>query len=66
MAPQFEQELPLLEALLRILERYPHPPIPHDHRTGAVLALGNDTLELRILERMVLGLHREAFVGLVR
>jgi hypothetical protein len=34
--------------------------IPDEHRAGAVLALGDLTLELEVLERVVLGPHGEA------
>ena len=42
------------------------PDIPHHDRSTAILALGNGSLELHILDRMVLGLHRKPlFVELV-
>ena len=35
------------------------PAVPHLHRPGAVLALGDRALELEVLERVVLRAHRE-------
>ena len=66
MTPQLEEELPLLESLVRILDRDPRAPIPHDHRAGPVLTVGDDTFEFGVFERVILGLHRQALVVLIR
>ena len=58
VAPELEQELPLLHPLVRVLERDPHASVPHDHRAGAVVALGDDPFEVTVLERMVFDVDR--------
>src|SRR2546427_7744411 len=35
VAPQLEQQLPLLQPFVGVLERYPAPAVPHDHRARA-------------------------------
>ena len=59
-AAHFEEQLPLLEALFRVLEGKPQTLVPDDDFTGAVVALGNDALEVGVLHRMVLDHHGEA------
>ena len=44
------------------LEHVVGPAVPDAHRARAVLALGDLALELQVLERMVLGVHRQAVV----
>jgi hypothetical protein len=39
-----------------------HAAIPHDHRARAVVAVGNHTLEIDVLDRVVLGLDGEALL----
>ncbi len=41
------------------LDRLVHAPVPDPHRPGAVLPLWDLTLELQVLERVVLGVHRQ-------
>ena len=47
----------------RIAGGHPGAPVPHENRSATVLARGDDALEAAVLERVVLGLHGEAFVG---
>ncbi len=65
VALEVEEQLPLLEPHVRILDGHPHPAVPHDHRARAVVPLRDDPLEVAVLERVVLDQHREALVGLV-
>src|SRR5271167_3187658 len=37
--------------------------VPHDYLAGAIVALGNDALEISVLDRMVLDHHGEPLVG---
>jgi hypothetical protein len=43
----------------------PHPLVPQEHRTAAVLALGDDPLEAAVLQRMIFDLHRQPLAGRV-
>src|SRR5439155_1392879 len=65
VAMQLEQQLALLHPLLGILERHPAPAVPYDHPAGAVVAFGDDSLELAVLERVVLYVDSESLVGAV-
>jgi hypothetical protein len=62
VAAQLEEELALGESLTPILERDPLAAVPHDHAARAVVALGDDTLEVPVLERVILDLHGETLV----
>ena len=62
VAAQLEEELALLESFAPILERDPLAAVPHDHAARAVVALGDDPLEVAVLERVILDLHGEALV----
>ncbi len=66
VALQVEEELALLQALEGILEGDPHPAVPHDHGARAVVACGNDPLEIAVLEGVILDMHGESLVGRVR
>src|SRR6185312_2290761 len=67
VALQLEQQLAFLESLPPILERYPFPAVPDDHTAGAVVARGDDPLEIAVLERVILAFDRQPFVvGVVR
>ncbi len=45
----------------------PRSPVPHDHVAAAVLAAGDDALEVEVVERMILDLHGHALhVGIER
>src|SRR5690606_40392684 len=46
VATQLEEQLALLEALVRILDRHPDAAIPYDHLAGAVVALRDHALEV--------------------
>ena len=59
LAVQRELELALAVAVVRVADRRPPPAVPDDHVAGAVLAVRDMALELRVLERVVLGVHRE-------
>ena len=63
VAEELEAQLAERQGLVRILGRDPEPLVPDDHLAGAVVALGDDTLEVGVLHRVVLDLHREALVG---
>src|SRR5690606_28048158 len=58
-ALELEVELALREPLGRVAERRPVTAIPDHDAAGAVLVLGDLALEVGVLERVVLGLHRE-------
>ena len=45
--------------------RHPLAPVPHDDRAGAVVARGDEALEVAVLERVILDVHREPLVGRV-
>ena len=67
VALELEQELALLEPLDRIADRDPLPPVPHDDGAGAVVALRDEPLEIAVLDRMILDVHREPLLrGVVR
>ncbi len=51
---------------MRIADRFPGAAIPQQHRSSAVLPLRNDALELAVLERMILDVHRQALVGRIQ
>ena len=65
-AAHLEQELALLEAGLGILDGNPDTLVPHDDLTRAIVALRDDALEIRVLDRMILDHHREALFRHVR
>ncbi len=60
VALELEEQLPSPEPLVDVLQRRPAPAIPHDHRPGAVVPLGDHALEVRVLDRVVLHVDREA------
>src|SRR5207245_10115332 len=66
VAPQLEQQLSLLQPFVRVLERYPAPAVPHDHRARAVVPLRDDPFEVAVLEGVVLDQYGEPLVGPVR
>jgi hypothetical protein len=73
LAAQLHDEVTLVE---RALERHLAPValravaigpgIPHDHRAGAVLALGDDALKPGVLERMILDANRKPLHARIR
>src|SRR5690606_22582587 len=54
LARQPELEIAGFEALFDIVHRGPDTAIPDDHRAAAILALGDNTLEIGIFERVIL------------
>ena len=59
---KLEQELALGQTLNRIFHRNPAAAVPHDHRTGSVIPLRNQSLEIAILQGMILYVDREPFI----
>ncbi len=62
VAIEAEQELPLRQALVGVTDGSPATPVPHDHRSSAVVALGNHPFEVPVLHRVILDVHRQALV----
>ncbi len=60
---QLEKQLALLEPFMKILECDPLAAIPDDHPTGAVVSGGDDPLEVAVLQRVILDVHGQPFVG---
>ena len=61
---QREVELAALEAVLGVvLEVANRAAVPQDHRAGAVVAGGDHRLEVEVLDRVVLGVDREALLA---
>ena len=58
-----EEEFPFRHAVVGILVPRKGAPVPHDHLSAAVFVRGDDTFEVRILERVVLRVSREALHG---
>ena len=63
VAIEIEEQLPLDEPGERILHRRPGAAVPDDDRSRAVVAFGDDPLEVAVFEWVVLDVHGEAFVG---
>src|SRR5689334_6540962 len=61
-ALQLEFQMTLGQALVGIANRRPPASVPDDHATGAVLALGDASLELAVVERVVLDVDRQPLV----
>ena len=57
---QVEQQLAALEAGARLVHLLPRAAVPHDDRAGPVVALRDHSLEIGVLERMVLDHDRHA------
>ncbi len=59
-AVELEMEVALLDLFDRVgaLHQLPGAPVPHDHVAAAVLARRDDPLEVEVVERMVLDVHR--------
>ena len=62
VAVQREQQFPGCEAAGEVLQLHVGALIPHQHMARAVVAGRNLPLEIRVFQRMVLHLHREALV----
>src|SRR5262249_13860565 len=58
-----EREPALLHAGARVVDRLPRAVVPDDDAPAAILALGDHAFEVRVVDRMILGLHREALLG---
>lgn len=66
LALQVESEQAFAVGRLRVwIKRHPSAAIPQQHGPGAILALGNDTLELAVLERVVLDMDGKALLSWV-
>jgi hypothetical protein len=65
VALELEEELPLLQARLPVLDRHPFAAVPDDDPAGAVVAFGDHALEVAVVERVILDAHGEPLVGLV-
>ena len=65
LALQDELEFAGLQRLLGIDSRLRRPvaPVPQHDRTAAILPLGDGSLEIAVVQRMVLGGHGETLVG---
>src|SRR6185503_7910183 len=68
VAPQLvalerEEELSLPEPFLDVLEGLPAALVPDDDGAGSVVSSGDDPLEVRVLDRMVLDLDGQALDG---
>src|SRR5205814_3544308 len=63
LALERERESAFLHAGARVVDRLPGPVVPHDDAAPAVLAFRNHAFEVRVLDGMVLGLHREALLA---
>ena len=61
LAEQVDVELAVGDGLDRIVgvHRFVGAPVPDDHVAAAVLARGDDTLEVEVLDRVVLDVHTE-------
>ena len=64
-AVQHELQLAVAQARLDVAERFPEPLVPEHHRAAAVLALRNGSLEVAVLQRMVLHVHGQPLVARV-
>src|SRR5262249_9568497 len=64
-AVEGELEPPFRQALVRIAQGLPGSAVPEQHGAAAVLALRDHALEGAVLDRMVLGPHRETLLGWV-
>src|SRR5689334_13577273 len=53
----------LRKALMGIGFRFPGAAIPHDHGAAAIFALGDDAFPVEIINRVVFGLDRQAFLA---
>ena len=62
LAVKLECELALPEALVRVRLGLPGSSVPDNHGSGPVFALGDGALKVRVFERMVFDLDRQAFV----
>src|SRR5690606_33144880 len=51
-----------LQTLVRVAYRPPCPAIPQQDRSSAIISLGDDTLEGRIIDWVVLGSHCKPLV----
>ena len=63
LAVKLEFEMALGEALVRVADRRPCPPVPDDDGAAAIFALGDRALEVGVFERMVLDCDREPLLA---
>ena len=66
VAVQLEEELALQEPLLRRLQGDPAAAVPHDGRSGAVVAVGDHAFVVGVFDGMVFDLHRHPLLRRVR
>src|ERR1700761_3780148 len=62
-AMQNERQAAFAVVATRVTYRLPSPLIPQHDGTAAILALGNGAFETAVIERMILDMHGEPFVG---
>jgi hypothetical protein len=62
VAVERKEQLALLESGLEILEWRPLSTVPHDDLAGAVVAGWDDSLEVGVIDRVILGLGCEALL----
>jgi hypothetical protein len=65
VAEQVEEDLALPQRLLWIADDRPPAPVPDDRLARPVVAVRDHALEVGVLDRVVLGLDRQALVGRV-
>ena len=63
VAVQLEVEMALLHGLVRVFVRRPGALVPDHHRAAAILALGDDALELVVFDRMIFDVDGEPLVA---
>ncbi len=62
VAFELEEKLPLFESFARVLEGYPFAAVPDNHAARAIVAGGDDPLEVAVLQRVILHLHGQPLV----
>src|ERR1700730_4174140 len=58
-AVERKRQMPFRKPLLRIAVRLPSATIPDDHRARTIFAFLNIALEIKVLDRVVLGANRK-------
>src|SRR6185295_17523561 len=61
LALQLEVDAPAAQRVLGVALRLPGAAIPEQHRAAAVLSLRDHAFKIAVLERVILGLHGQAF-----
>jgi hypothetical protein len=65
LAVKAEVQLARLHPLVRVVHRLPGALVPHDHRAGAVLALGDRAFEAAVAQRVILDVDGDLLLGRV-